>query len=144
MQQKLPSTKRSLPIALMRARESIMAPIREMLAESDLTEQQWRVLRALDEFGPQEATQLAMNSALLFPSLTRITQTLEKKELVNRTKIKTDKRRQLIEITASGKETIAENSERAAQIVAGFKSTLGEDRYELLLDILGDLSPQKD
>ena len=69
---------------------------------------------------------------------------LEKKELVSRTKIKTDKRRQLIEITASGKETIAENSERAAQIVAGFKSTLGEERYELLLDILGELSPQKD
>ena len=136
---KLPSTKRSLPIALMRARENIMSPIREMLVESDLTEQQWRVLRALDEFGPQEATKLASNSALLFPSLTRITQTLEKKRLVSRTKMENDKRRQLIQITETGKAIITQNADRAAQIVAGFKAKLGEDRYELLLDILSDL-----
>ena len=36
-----------LPIALMRAREQVMAPIRNMLADSGITEQQWRVLRVL-------------------------------------------------------------------------------------------------
>ena len=39
----LPSTRRSLPIALMRSREQVMAPIRAMLRASGLTEQQWRV-----------------------------------------------------------------------------------------------------
>ena len=45
MKNALPSTSRSLPIALIRAREGVMAPIREMLAETGITEQQWRVLR---------------------------------------------------------------------------------------------------
>ena len=48
---KLRRTSRSLPIALLRARETVMAPIREMLAESDINEQKWRVLRVLDEVG---------------------------------------------------------------------------------------------
>lgn len=140
---KLPSTNRSLPIALIRARESIMSPIRDMLAKSDITEQQWRVLRALDEFGPQEASVLAHRAALLFPSLTRITQTLVKKNLVTRTQVKTDKRRQLIEITPAGSAIIAENLPQAGEIVARFKEILGEDRYELLLDLLADLDPNK-
>ena len=33
-----------------------MAPIRDMLRASGLTEQQWRVLRILSEFGPQDLT----------------------------------------------------------------------------------------
>ena len=95
----LPSTDRSLPIALIRAREGIMSPIREMLAQSDVTEQQWRVLRVLDDHGPQESSALAQRACLLFPSLTRITQTLKKKGLITQTRVATDKRRQVIEIT---------------------------------------------
>ena len=68
----LPATRRSLPIALIRAREAVMHPIREMLAGTGLTEQQWRILRVLDEFGPLEATQLAGRAGLMAPSLTRI------------------------------------------------------------------------
>ena len=45
MSSKLPSTSRSLPIALIRAREGVMAPIRDMLTETDITEQQWQTPR---------------------------------------------------------------------------------------------------
>lgn len=131
-------------MALIRARETIMAPIREMLAESDITEQQWRVLRVLEELGPQEASALANRSALLLPSLTRITQTLQKKGLLVRTQVKTDKRRQLIDITPEGSAIIAANLSRAIEIVDGFKSVLGADRYELLLDLLEDLDPHNE
>ena len=54
----LPSTQRSLAFALLRAREKVMTPIRAMLAEAGITEQQWRVLRVLDEFGPLEASKV--------------------------------------------------------------------------------------
>jgi hypothetical protein len=37
----------SLPMALLQAREAAMQLFRPLLAEHDLTEQQWRVLRAL-------------------------------------------------------------------------------------------------
>ena len=40
------ATTRSLPIALLRARERVMQPIRSILAKAEVTEAQWRVLRA--------------------------------------------------------------------------------------------------
>lgn len=81
-QSHLPTTQRSLPMALLRARENVMAPIRAMLSASGLTEQQWRLLRVLSESGPLEATILANRAALLLPSQTRIVQSMEKRGLV--------------------------------------------------------------
>lgn len=63
----LPTTQRSLPMALLRARENVMSPIRAMLGDFGLTEQQWRLLRVLSESGPLEATILANRAALLLP-----------------------------------------------------------------------------
>ena len=49
MTKMMPATDRSLPIALLRARERVMGPIRALLSGADLTEQQWRVLRVVQE-----------------------------------------------------------------------------------------------
>jgi len=38
---------RSLPMSLLRAREAVMRQFRPSLRRHDLTEQQWRILRAL-------------------------------------------------------------------------------------------------
>ena len=141
MKRSLPSTARSLPIALIRAREGVMAPIREMLAETGITEQQWRVLRVLAEFGRTDAKTLADRSSLLFPSLTRIAATLRDKGLVSQTRDDTDRRRQFIQLTAKGQKIIDDHAPRAAQIVDGFKQALGEHDYETLLDLLTRLDP---
>lgn len=138
---KLPSTARSLPIALIRAREGVMIPIREMLSETGITEQQWRVLRVLSEFGTLDTKTLADRSSLLFPSLTRIATTLRKKGLITQTRDDTDRRRQFIDITAEGQQIIDDNTEQAASIVAGFKRTLGNKDYNTLLDLLSKLDP---
>ena len=42
-------TQRSLPMALLRARELLMERFRPMLSAHGVTEQQWRVLRVLHE-----------------------------------------------------------------------------------------------
>ena len=52
-------TSRSLPIALLRARDAVMSRFRPMLQERGFTEQQWRVLRVLDEGGPLDPTEIA-------------------------------------------------------------------------------------
>ena len=141
MTRPLPSTARSLPIALIRAREGVMAPIREMLSETGITEQQWRVLRVLAEFGRMDTKTLADRSSLLFPSLTRIAATLRDKGLVTQTRDDADRRRQFIEITAEGQRIIDDHTPRAAEIVAGFREVLGEADYETLLDLLTRLDP---
>jgi homoprotocatechuate degradation regulator HpaR len=96
-----PLTNRSLPIALLRAREKVMGPIRAMLSDVGVTEQQWRVLRVLDERGPLDPTEIADRSVLLLPSLTRILQTLVAKGLVSRSPHPTDRRKQVVSITAN-------------------------------------------
>ena len=137
----LPSTSRSLPIALIRAREGVMIPIRDMLTETGITEQQWRVLRVLSEFGTLDTKTLADRSSLLFPSLTRIATTMRKKGFITQTRDDKDRRRQFIAITPTGQSIINEYEDQAAEIVAGFKRTLGKADYEKLLDLLERLDP---
>ncbi|WP_299284704.1 homoprotocatechuate degradation operon regulator HpaR [uncultured Tateyamaria sp.] len=141
MAPRLPSTSRSLPIALIRAREGVMAPIREMLADTGITEQQWRVLRVLSEYGPLDASTLADRASLLFPSLTRIATTMREKGLITQTRDSDDRRRQFIRIAPAGEQIIDDHTAQAAQIVAGFRETLGDAQYETLLDLLGRLDP---
>jgi homoprotocatechuate degradation regulator HpaR len=145
-QSHLPPTQRSLPMALLRARENVMAPIRAMLSASGLTEQQWRLLRVLSESGPLEATILANRAALLLPSQTRIVQSMEKRGLVFRRPHNIDKRRHTVEITALGQAIIDDNQAQAKVIADSFSHALGAEKFDTLLDLLrlletADLSP---
>ncbi|KUP94975.1 homoprotocatechuate degradation operon regulator HpaR [Tritonibacter horizontis] len=141
MKNELPSTSRSLPIALIRAREGVMAPIRDMLSATGLTEQQWRVLRVLAEFGPLDSSTLADRASLLFPSLTRIVSAMAKRNLITQTRDSTDRRRQIIEIAEAGQTLIDEYADEAAQIAGSFRARLGDENYEQLLDLLAMLDP---
>lgn len=118
-----------------------MPPIREMLAETGITEQQWRVLRVLAEYGPQNSSTLASRASLLFPSLTRIARTMQQKGLITLSRDDEDRRRQTIAITSLGQQIIDEKVDQAAQIVEGFRQKLGTDKYEALLDTLALLDP---
>ena len=136
----LPSTTKSVPIALTRAREKVMGPIRDMLAKSGITEQQWRILRVLEEFGPQEPTRLAERSCLLIPSQSRIVQTLVEKGLVTRFPDTTDRRRQTVAITSAGRQLIEDNLEQARAIAKRIEAVLGKEKLQTLLDILAELN----
>ena len=63
---------RSLPMVLLLAREAVMERFRPMLRDFGVTEQQWRVLRSLEEVGAMDLGDLAESCRLLGPSLTRI------------------------------------------------------------------------
>lgn len=134
------ATSRSLPIALLRARETVMGPIRAMLANAGVTEQQWRVLRVLAELGASDATEIAHEACLLMPSLTRILQVLEKKGFCTRRPDTSDRRRFVIEITPAGRDLIERNIPESNRIFTELEATFGADRIEELLDLLNDLS----
>lgn len=134
----LPSTKRSVPIALIRAREKVMGPIREMLSDSGITEQQWRILRVLEEYGPQDASSLAERACLLLPSQTRIVQTLLEKGLVTRQVDDKDRRKQTVAITEAGRKIILDKLDEAQAIAARIEDVIGKKRLSELLDILDD------
>ncbi len=135
----LPPIARSLPFALIRARENVMAPIRKMLAESDITEQQWRILRALSEHGPIEATRLAQLAALQLPSQTRILQSMERRSLISRVSSREDRRRQTVDITPAGEAVIDRHSAQAKALAYRFKDVLGARDFDRLLALLAKL-----
>ncbi len=139
MPRRLPRTSRTLPIALLRARESVMGPVRTLLSETGVTEQQWRVLRVVEENGAIDPTKIAEQTCLLLPSLTRILQKLEEKSYIARARDTEDRRRQLISITDEGRALIAANIESALALAEQIRSKLGSERYDLLLDLLNEL-----
>ncbi|WP_122072259.1 homoprotocatechuate degradation operon regulator HpaR [Pseudophaeobacter sp. EL27] len=139
MKNRLPSTARSLPIALLRARERVMGPIRKLLSDVDLTEQQWRVLRVVQEGDGIDPTEIADQACLLLPSLTRILQKLDEKALISRERDKVDRRRQIVRITDAGEKIIEANIAASIAIVTRTREKMGHERYEALLDLLNEL-----
>lgn len=133
-------TTRSLPIALLRARETVMGPVREMLNRSGINEQKWRVLRVLDESGPLDQSLLAERACLRLPSLTRILQVMTESGLVTRETDETDRRRTIVTITEAGQKIIADHADESAAIFRKFEAEFGRDKLETLLDLLEDLN----
>ena len=121
-----------------------MAPIRDMLANTGISEQQWRVLRVLAEYGPLDSSTLAEKASLLHPSLTRMVYSMEKKGLVTQTRSDVDRRRQVVEIATAGQDIIDGNREHSLRIVADFKARVGEKSYEQLIDLLELFDPHGD
>ena len=136
---RLPSTRRSLPIALMRSREKVMGPIRDMLKVSGITEQQWRVLRVLSESGAQDLTQISVKASLLMPSLSRIIKKLREEGLIVSQTNGEDRRRQIVRIGTKGQKIIDDNLPQAMKIAEELQQHLGLERHEQLLDLLETL-----
>jgi homoprotocatechuate degradation regulator HpaR len=133
-------TDRSLAIALTRARESVVSRFRPLLAENGMSEQQWRVLRVLEEESPLDASCVAARACILAPSLTRMIRSLEDRHFVKRMRDADDGRRSLLSITAGGRAFIASLAPAALAINADLRSRYGAQRWEDLIDMLNDLA----
>mgnify|MGYP003458860592 FL=1 len=135
----LRQTSRSLPIALLRARETVMGPIRDMLARSGVSEQKWRVLRVLQESGPQELSQVAVEACLMLSSLTRMVRPMASEGLITRSTPPEDRRKSVISITAAGSALVQAHADESRAILSRIEHEFGTDRLEMLLDLLGEL-----
>jgi homoprotocatechuate degradation regulator HpaR len=92
----------SLPMSLLRAREAAMKHFRPTLRHFGITEQQWRILRALVARGEIEVMALAEATYLLPPSVSRILKDLEKRDLILRRGADNDMRRGIVSISPKG------------------------------------------
>ena len=136
---RLRGVSRSLPVALLRTREAVMRQFRPALRSVDLTEQQWRVLRALDSVPEIDATGLAMATFLLPPSLSRILRDLEKRDLIVRRPDPADLRAWLISLTPEGRKTIDAAAVWIESIYAAMATRIGKDRFDTLMRLLRDV-----
>tara|TARA_Y100000385_G_C12821521_1_gene520575 strand:- start:258 stop:713 length:456 start_codon:yes stop_codon:yes gene_type:complete len=130
---------RSLPMALLRAREAVMKKFTPSLRENGLSPQQWRVIRALNEEEGLDITELANRCFLLMPSLSRIIQNLEKRELVSRNQSSLDNRKSVISITGSGKKLFQKIAPKSVERYDLITEKFGYGKLELLYELLDEL-----
>ena len=127
---------RSLPMSLLRAREAVMRQFRPSLRDRGLTEQQWRILRALASVESIEVTELAHVAFLLGPSLSRILRDLEARQLVERRIAKADLRRGVVSISAKGLKLIEAVAPSSEAIYAAITKIYGARKLAELQDML--------
>ena len=111
-----------------------------MLNQFGLTEQQWRVIRVLQEFGELEFRELSQICCIQPPSLTGILSRLERDALVRRRRSAIDQRRLHVSLTRKG---VARFKALSDHIETGYRtlvSRLGGGRFKVLMSILEELA----
>lgn len=130
---------RSLPMSLLRAREAVMRQFRPSLRRHGLTEQQWRILRALTSVDAIEVTELARVAFLLGPSLSRILRDLEARQLIERRTAKADLRRAVVSISQKGLKLIEQVAPTSEAIYAAITRCYGAQKLAELQAMLRTL-----
>src|SRR5271167_3742754 len=130
---------RSLPMSLLRAREAVMRQFRPSLRNHGLTEQQWRILRALTAVDAIEVTELARVAFLLGPSLSRILRDLEARHLIERRTAKADLRRAMVSISQKGLKLIELIAPTSEFIYAQITQRYGAQKLAGLQEMLATL-----
>jgi homoprotocatechuate degradation regulator HpaR len=132
------SFEHSLPMALLRAREAAMAYFRPLHRARGVTEQQWRVIRALHEAHENDVTTLAERTCLMLPSLSRILRQLVKRGLVTRRVLRADLRRSMISLTRTGRALVDNGSRQSEAQYAEITRRFGAARLRALYALLAE------
>ncbi|MCL1478408.1 MULTISPECIES: homoprotocatechuate degradation operon regulator HpaR [unclassified Marinobacter] len=129
----------SLPLKLLKAREVTMSFFRPLLQSIPLTEQQWRVIRALVEHGELESKQLAELCCILSPSLTGIISRLEQQDYIYRRRSPEDQRRVLISLTDKARQMFDSVSPALEARYAKVTEQFSQKNMRQLADLLDQL-----
>ncbi len=128
--------RRNLPLLMLQAREAVFSRFRPLLNEAGITEQQWRVIRALLEHGPLEPRQIGEICCLTSPSLAGILARMDDLGLVQRERLPHDQRRVLVSVSAAGEALAKRLAPRVEATYKAFEDAVGADLtvelYELL------------
>jgi len=140
MTEQLRDFQKNLPMALLKARETIMSHFRPIMRAHDITEQQWRVIRALHGVDGMEPTALADKTMLLMPSLTRILKSLEERNLVKRFAVENDNRRKLIRLAAKGRNLYSKMAPLSEAEYKKIEAQIGEKKLAELYELLASIA----
>jgi homoprotocatechuate degradation regulator HpaR len=130
---------RSLPMQLMRARELVMRHFRPHLHEHELTDQQWRIIRALMEAEAIEIGDLSERCCIHPASLSRILPKLETSGLVSRRSNADDKRRVMVAIAPQGRRLFNSMAPESEASYAAIARKLGAKRLQDTYRVLDEL-----
>ena len=146
-----PLVHRNLPLLLLQARESVIANFRPILNAHGLTEQQWRILRALVDAGALEPRQIVERCRISSPSLAGVLARMDDLGLVKRERMAGDARRVRVSLTAKSRALAARMAPQIEATYAAIEARIGAEfigRFYATLDeliaLLGSDAPAVD
>ena len=139
-----PLRHRNLPQLLLQSREALMARFRPMLNAHGITEQQWRILRALLEEDGLEPRQLCERCLISSPSITGVLARMEEAGWIHRERMGHDQRRVRVSLTTQAQAL----GERMAPLVdrqyAELEALVGTQALQRVYDVLDTLLQRLD
>jgi homoprotocatechuate degradation regulator HpaR len=137
---------RNLPLLLLQAREQVIARFRPILNEHGITEQQWRIVRALIDTGPLEPREIGELCRISSPSLAGVLSRMEELGYIRRKRLDHDQRRLRVSLTPRSRALSARMAPRIEATYRGIEALIGErfaaSFYETLDELIAALSPQ--
>ncbi|MEO8122736.1 MAG: homoprotocatechuate degradation operon regulator HpaR [Burkholderiales bacterium] len=141
-------THRNLPLLLLQARERVIARFRPLLNACGITEQQWRVVRALFEIGPLEPRQIVTLCGISSPSLAGVLARMQEVGLVRRVRLDHDQRRVKVSLTPKGRTLAATMAPQVEAAYAELEVAVGPElvgqAYQLLDRLIVALEAEPD
>lgn len=136
-------TRPSLTLNLLQARESAMLFFRPSLNKHGMTEQQWRIIRMLSQYGEVESHQLADLVCILKPSMTGVINRMLRDGLVQRRKAEHDQRRVFVSLTDKGKECFDNMRDEVEDNYRRLHEKFEAHKVQQLLELLQELKEIK-
>lgn len=132
-------SRRNLPLLMLMAREAVTSFFRPVFNEFKLTEQQWRITRALYEDGELMISQVAEKTFIVGPSLSGILQRMVEAGLLVKRLDPLDTRRFYVSLTKAGRGKFEAMVPRIREAYRELELRIGEDGVDEIYDLMDRL-----
>lgn len=137
---------RNLPLLLLQARELVIARFRPILNAHGITEQQWRIVRALIDTGPLEPREIGDLCRISSPSLAGVLSRMDELGYIRRKRLDHDQRRVRVSLTARSRALSARMAPRIEATYRDIETAIGAKFsarfYRALDELIGTLAGQ--
>lgn len=127
---------RNLPQLFLKARECLMSHFRPILKHYGLTDQQWRIVRALDEHAQLEPRELCDLCQILSPSMAGMLTRMEELALIERNRVTGDQRRVVVRLAPKGEQLVSEMAPLIDQQYRQIEAVVGAQVLDGLFNAL--------
>jgi homoprotocatechuate degradation regulator HpaR len=134
-----PIRRRNLPLLLLQARERVLSRFRPLLHANGLTEQQWRIVRALLDTGPLEPREIVSLCGISSPSLAGVLARMEDLGFIERERMESDQRRLQVSLTPASHALAARMAPKIEATYAAIEARVGHARLQAMFDALDEL-----
>jgi homoprotocatechuate degradation regulator HpaR len=135
---------RNLPLLLLQAREQVISRFRPILNAHGITEQQWRIVRALIDTGPLEPREIGELCRISSPSLAGVLSRMEELGYIRRKRLDHDQRRVRVSLTPRSRTLAARMAPQIEATYREIEAMIGADFsasfYRALDDLIGALA----